>query len=132
MRELLERRATDAAAAEAVELFVYQAKKNIGAFVAVLDGLDTLVFTGGIGERAAAVRWEIAQGLLHLGVEIDPARNAASATIISAEGASVVVRVVAAQENLMVARHTYTTLFASAEMNSADISCPPREAEAKA
>jgi acetate kinase len=126
MRVLLERRAIDAAAAEAVELFVYQAKKNVGALVAVLDGLDTLVFTGGIGERAAAVRWEIAQGLLHLGIEIDPARNAAGAGIISAEGASVVVRVVASEENLMVARHTFTTLFASPAVTPPDVALRPK------
>jgi acetate kinase len=110
MRTLLEKRAGDTAAAEAVELFVYQAKKYVGALVAVLGGLDTLVFTGGVGERAAPVRWEIAQGLAYIGVEVDPARNAADASIISANGADVLVRVVAARENLMVARHTYATL----------------------
>ena len=111
MRTLLERRAGDLAAAEAVELFVYQAKKYIGALVAVLGGLDTLVFTGGIGERAAPVRWEIAQGLAHLGVELDPARNDRGAPIVSANASRVLVRVIAAQENLMVALHTYATLF---------------------
>lgn len=111
MRTLLERRAGDSAAAEAVELFVYQAKKYIGALAAALGGLDTLVFTGGIGERAAPVRWEIVQGLAHLGVELDPVRNTAGAAIVSAEGARVLVRVMADQETLMVARHTYATLF---------------------
>jgi acetate kinase len=121
MRTLLERRADNEAAAQAVELFVYQAKKYVGALAAVLGGLDTLVFTGGIGERAAPVRWEIAQGLAHLGVKLDPARNAAGAAIISADGAGVVVRVIVSQENLMVARHTYSTLFESsvAEMTDA-------------
>ncbi len=119
MRTLLERRASDAAAAEAVELFVYQAKKYVGALVAVLGGLDTLVFTGGIGERAAPVRWEIAQGLAHLGVELDPARNDRGAPIVSADGSRVLVRVIAAQENLMVARHTYATLFESSTVEAA-------------
>ncbi len=121
MRTLLARRADNEAAAQAIELFVYQAKKYIGALATVLGGLDTLVFTGGIGERAAPVRWEIAQGLAHLGVKLDPARNAAGAAIISADGAGVVVRVIVAQENLMVARHTYATLFESpvAEMTDA-------------
>ena len=95
MRTLLERRASDLAAAEAVELFVYQAKKYVGALVAVLGGLDTLVFTGGIGEHAAPVRWEIAQGLAHLGVELDPARNTADAAIVSADRSHVLVRVIA-------------------------------------
>ncbi len=113
MRTLLERRADDAAAGEAVELFVYQAKKYIGALAAVLGGLDTLVFTGGIGERAAPVRWEIAQGLAHLGVALDPERNDAGAAIVSADGAGVRTHVIVSQENLMVARHTYAALFES-------------------
>ena len=111
MRTLLKWRAGDAAAAEAVELFVYQAKKYIGALVAVLGGLDTLVFTGGIGERAAPARWEIARGLAHLGIELDPVRNNDDAPIVSAGGSRVLVRVIPAQENLMVAHHTYATLF---------------------
>jgi acetate kinase len=119
MRTLLERRASDLAAAEAVELFVYQARKYIGALVAVLGGLDTLVFTGGIGERAAPVRWEIARGLAHLGVELDPARNDRGASIVSADGSRVLVRVIAAQENLMVARHTYAALFETSTVEAA-------------
>ena len=75
MRTLLDRRADDSRAANAVELFVYQAKKQIGALFAVLGGLDTIVFTGGIGERSAPIRSEIAAGLAHLGVELDPARD---------------------------------------------------------
>lgn len=113
MRTLLERCAADAAAADAVELFAYQAKKHIGALAAVLGGLDTLVFTGGIGEGSAAVRAEIAAGLAHLGIELDQARNTAGAGIISADSAHVVVRVIATNENLMVARHAFAALFAS-------------------
>jgi acetate kinase len=113
MRTLLERRATNVAAAEAIDLFVYEAKKHIGALFAALGGLDTFVFTGGIGERSAAIRSGIAAGLAHLGIALDPARNAAGARVISADGARVVVYVIAARENLMVARHTYTTLFGS-------------------
>jgi acetate kinase len=111
MRTLLERRATDVAAAEAVDLFIYQAKKYIGALVAVLGGLDILVFTGGIGEHAAPVRWEIAQGLSYLGVALDSVRNDGGSPIVSSDGSGVLVRVMVAQENLMVARHTYATLF---------------------
>jgi acetate kinase len=110
MRTLLVRRAD--AAAEAVELFVYHVKKHIGALTAVLGGLDTLVFTGGIGERSAVVRSEICSGLEHLGVALDTARNAAGAGIISDDSTHVVVRVIAANENLMVARHMFATLFA--------------------
>ena len=111
VRTLLDRRANDPAAAEAIELFVYVAKKGIGALAAVLGGLDTLVFTGGIGEHAAPIRAEIADGLAYLGVEIDGARNTAGSAIISKAGAGVIVRVIATNENLMVARHTWTALF---------------------
>jgi acetate kinase len=110
----LQRRASDSAAAEAVELFVYFARKHIGALAATLGGLDTLVFTGGIGMNAAPVRWEIAEGLAFLGLKLDPACNVAGAPIVSADGSRVVVRVMETNENLMVARHTWATLFQAA------------------
>jgi acetate kinase len=111
MRTLLERRAADAAAAQAIELFVYQAKKYIGALVAVLGDLNTLVFTGGMGESSAVIRAEITEGLTHLGIELDPIRNAAGAASISTDKARVVVRVIKTNETLMVARHAFATLF---------------------
>jgi len=106
MRTLLANRAGDAAAAEAVELFAYCARKTIGAFAAALGGLDTLVFTGGVGEHAAPVRWEIARDLAYLGIELDAARNDVDAAIISTDRSRVVVRVMATAEMLMIARHT--------------------------
>jgi acetate kinase len=117
MEMLLARRAENEQAAEAVQLFVYQAKKHLGALVAVLGGLDTLVFTGGIGERSAVVRAEICAGLAHLGIALDPERNDADAEIVSAHRAHVVVRVIRANENQMVARHTFATLKASEAVN---------------
>ncbi|MGB8203555.1 MAG: DUF389 domain-containing protein [Candidatus Baltobacteraceae bacterium] len=74
---------------------------------------QVLVFTGGMGEHAAPIRWEIAQGLAHLGVELDPARNAAGTAVVSGDSSRVVVRVVAADENLMIARHAFPALFGS-------------------
>ncbi|MEK7155457.1 MAG: hypothetical protein AAB734_01110, partial [Patescibacteria group bacterium] len=71
MKVLLERRDNAPSAALAVELFCYQARKTIGALAATLGGLDTLVFTGGIGERAVPVRTEICQGLEFLGAQLD-------------------------------------------------------------
>ena len=106
MRDLLERESTDAHAAEAVALFCYQAKKYLGALAAVLGGLDTLVFTGGIGEHAASVRLRICEGLEFLGIRLDPRRNEAHAAVISPEGSSVTVRVMQTDEDLMIARHT--------------------------
>ena len=121
LRTLLARRADDAAAAEAVELFVYLAKKGIGALTAVLGGLDTLVFTGGIGEHAVAIRSEIADGLAFLGIKLDVERNAAGAAIISPDDAGVTVRVIATNETLMVARHTWAVLFPSSDDVTVDL-----------
>jgi acetate kinase len=106
MRVLLEKRKTDPAAALAVQMFCYQVRKFIGAFAAALNGLDTLVFTGGIGEHAAAVRTEICSGLQHLGCTLDGAANNRNADVISAAGNHCVVRVVETDEDLMIARHT--------------------------
>lgn len=111
MKTLLERRERDAAAALAVAMFCYQARKQVGAFAAALGGLDTLVFTGGIGERAAPVRAEICQGLEHLGVRLDAARNAAHADPLSAPDARCAVRVIPTNEDLMIARHSRAVLF---------------------
>jgi len=104
MRDLLEQEATDVRSAEAVALFCYQAKKGIGAFSAVLNGLDTLVFSGGIGENSTQVRTRICQGLDFLGIELDEKCNAISAAVISTESSRVTVRVISTDEELMIAR----------------------------
>jgi acetate kinase len=106
MRTLLERREQDPRAALTVDAFNYQARKHVGALAAVLGGLDTLVFTGGIGEKAAAIRSGICDGLGHLGIELDDAANAAHAAVISAPGCDCVVRVEPTDEDLVIARHT--------------------------
>jgi acetate kinase len=104
MRTLLERESTDVRAAEAVALFCYQTKKWIGAFSAALNGLDTLVFAGGIGENAAAIRERICGGLDFLGVQIDETKNRAGAPVISRAGNPVTVRVIHTDEEAMIAR----------------------------
>ena len=104
MRDLLEHETQDVRAAEAVALFCYQAKKWIGAYAASLGGLDTLVFTGGIGENAPLVRARICEGLGFLGIELDKKRNAATEAVISAAASRVTVRVIATDEELMIAR----------------------------
>jgi acetate kinase len=104
MRDLLEHEAKDARASEAVELFCYQAKKWIGSFSAALGGLDTLVFAGGIGEKAPVIRERICAGLGFLGVETDAQRNAKNAPLISPDAARVKVRVIRTDEELMIAR----------------------------
>ena len=85
MRDLLAREKQDVRAAEAVALFCYQAKKWIGSFAAALGGLDTLVFAGGIGENAPIVRARICDGLGFLGIELNKAKNARNAAVISTE-----------------------------------------------
>jgi acetate kinase len=106
MRDLLAREAADPRAALAVEIFCYTARKFVGALCAALGGLDTLVFTGGIGEHAAPVRQRICTGLEFLGIRLDPARNAANAAVVSANGSPVTVRVMHTNEDLLIARHT--------------------------
>ena len=115
MKTLLARRAMDPRAAEAIAAFCYSVRKHIGALAAVLGGVDTLVFTGGIGERAAPIRWEICQGLEHLGVQLDSRQNAGNATTISAPNRACTVRVIPTNEDLMLARHTWATLRAFRE-----------------
>ena len=111
MKMLLERRDTAPDAALAVQMFCYQIRKQIGAFTAALGGLDLLVFTGGIGEKAAPVRWETCNGLEHLGIKLDRERNDADADTISADDCRCLVRVIPTNEDLMIARHTYELVF---------------------
>ena len=93
----------DVRAAEAVALFCYQIKKWIGAFAAALGGLDTLVFSGGIGENAPLVRARICDGLAFLGIELEAKRNAANADVISATAGRVSVRVIPTDEEFIIA-----------------------------
>ncbi|HVB37220.1 MAG TPA: acetate/propionate family kinase [Vicinamibacterales bacterium] len=110
MHELLARAATDPRADEAVTLFCYIARKWLGALLAVLGGADLVVFTGGIGEHAPRVRAAICEGLAFAGIRIDAARNEANAPVISVEGQPVAVRVIATNEEVMIARHTLAVL----------------------
>jgi acetate kinase len=104
VRDLLERQNVDVRAAEAIELFCYQARKWIGAFAAALGGLDTLVFAGGIGENAPEIRRRICAGLGFLGIAVDEGRNASGALLISTDQGPVKVRVIRTDEELMIAR----------------------------
>ena len=110
MRDLLDMEQDDAAAHQAIELFCYQAKKHIGSLTATLGGLDTLVFTGGIGEHSAAIRKRICSGLEFLGVHVDERKNGLNMPVISQETGHVTVRVMKTNEELMIARHTNTLL----------------------
>jgi acetate kinase len=104
MRDLLSREVADVRAAEAVALFCYQVKKWVGALAAALSGLDTLVFSAGIGERSAPIRARICEGLDFLGIELHSGRNAAHAAVISTDSSRATVRVMRTDEELMIAR----------------------------
>ncbi len=122
MRDLLEREATDARARLAVELFCYRARKYVGAYLAALGGADALVFTGGIGERAPAVRARICAGLEWCGLVLDPARNAAAVdgdARIGADRARVQAYVIPTDEELLIARDTIACLGRAAGVTDA-------------
>lgn len=108
VRDLIEREARDPRAAEALALFCYQVKKSIGALAAVLGGVDTLVFSGGIGENAPALRQRICAGLGFLGIGLDRRRNARNTPLISS--GSVAVRVIRADEERVIARAVHGLL----------------------
>jgi acetate kinase len=112
MRDLLARAATDPRARVAVDVFCYRARKYVGAYLAVLGRVDALVFTGGIGEHAAPVRAAICDGLP--GVVLDPAANAGveGDARIDAPRSRVDVRVIATDEERMIARQTRALLEA--------------------
>jgi acetate kinase len=104
MHDLLDSQASDVRAAEAVELFCYQVRKWIGAFAAALGGVETLVFSGGIGENAPEIRARICDGLVFLGIELEEKRNAANESVISSAAGRVTVRVIRTDEEQMIAK----------------------------
>lgn len=106
MQDLLQQESSDENAAEAVALFCYQVKKWIGAFTAVSGGLDTLVFSGGIGENAPVIRSRICENLHYAGIELDEEQNRKNATQISTVDSTVKVRVIPTNEELMIAKST--------------------------
>lgn len=110
VRTLLASAATDPRAESAIALFCQEVKKRIGAYAAVLGGLDRLVFTGGIGEHSAEVRARVCQGLEFLGITLDAEQNDAHAPAISAAGARVRVHVIAADEERVVRDGVLTVL----------------------
>jgi acetate kinase len=112
MESLLELRAVgNESASMAIEMFCYQARKTIGSLAAALGGLEKLVFTAGIGENAPLIRALICQGLDHLGIDLDPAKNRESAWTVSTEQSRCLVFVVPTNEDLMIARHTHRLVF---------------------
>ncbi|HWH14900.1 MAG TPA: hypothetical protein VNT51_09130 [Miltoncostaeaceae bacterium] len=105
VRTLLAAAPADPAARRALDLFAHLARRALGAMAASLGGLDVLVFTGGIGAHAAPVRAAVCDGLEHLGVRLDPGRNAGGGPVIGADGWACAVHVVEADEERVIARH---------------------------
>ena len=97
---------SDPRAREAIELFTYRVATEIGGFVSALGGLDGIVFTAGIGERASTIRAGICNRLAWLGVRLDPSANDANADRISSPDSKVEVHVIATDEEATIARHT--------------------------
>lgn len=103
IRDLLAIEASDVRAAEGLAMFCYQAKKCIGSFAAALGGIDSLVFSGGIGENSSEIRSRICEGLVFLGIELEEPRNSTNADVISLNNAGTTVRVIRTNEELMIA-----------------------------
>jgi len=112
MRDLLASRATDPRAADAVELFCYQARKHLAALAATLGGLDTLVFSGGIGEHAPEVRAGICANLEFLGISLDATQNARGNDVVSTGQSRVIVRIIPTDEEIVMARITHSIVRA--------------------
>ena len=110
VRDLLARAPADPRAAEALALFAYEVRKRIGALAAALGGLDTLVFSGGIGEHAAPVRAAILCDLEFLGIRLDEEQNRRNAPVLSAPESRVVVRLIPTDEEIVIARASLALL----------------------
>ncbi len=106
MQDLLQKEASDVRAEDAITLFCYQVKKWVGAFAAVLNGLDTMVFSGGIGENAPVIRSRICEGLNYLGVELDEDQNNLNGSVISKANSKIKVFVIPTDEESMIAKDT--------------------------
>ena len=114
LRVLLEHQASDSRCAAAVDLFVYQTRKAICAMAGAIDGIDTLVFAGGVGENSAEVRLRICAQLTHLGIVIDPERNSAHQALVSSDASRVEVRVMNTDEQWILAEQARLLLAARA------------------
>ncbi len=110
LRELLAHEESDSNAADAVALFCYQIRKAIGSLAAVMGGVETLIFAGGIGEKASEIRRRVCAGLDFLGIALDRRLNSRSAPLISPASAEVAVRIINTDEDLMIARSVIKAL----------------------
>jgi acetate kinase len=113
IRDLLAARAKappDPRAADAIDLFCYSAKKHLAALTAALGGLDTLIFSAGIGEHAPEIRAQICTGLDFLGLHLDSEKNSQNADIVSTDDSRVIIRVIPTDEEIVIARTVHSIL----------------------
>lgn len=104
---------------QAIEYFVFRIRRELGGLAAVLEGLDTIVFCGGIGENAWRVRESVLEGMEWLGVELDRTANRASKLVISSERSRTRVFVIPTNEEAMIARHTLSVIERAGVVSSA-------------
>jgi acetate kinase len=108
MRRLREAAASNVDARLAIQMFCYSVRKQVAAMIAALDGVDLIVFTGGIGENDGEARAAICGGLSWIGVGLDEARNRSANNPINDPGSRCSVHVLASQEDEQIARHTWS------------------------
>lgn len=116
MRDLLEEAENgDRRCKEAIDVYCYRAKKYIGAYAAALNGVDAIIFTGGIGENAYQIRAQILEEMEYLGVKIDPEKNQTQGEVatISADDSKVEVMVIPTNEELVIAIDSVKIAIAS-------------------
>ncbi len=107
MRRLQEAASSNADARLAIQMFCYSVRKQVAAMIAALDGVDLIVFTGGIGENDGGARAAICGGLSWIGVSLDEARNRSANNPINDPASRCSVHVLASQEDEQIARHTW-------------------------
>jgi acetate kinase len=116
MRDIIARaEKADKYAQVAIEVFVYRIQKYIGAYVAALNGVDVIVFTGGIGENSPHIRERIAGNLGYLGTHAEPAKNANNETIFSSDDSNVRLLNIPANEEVVIAQQTYNIITKNLE-----------------
>jgi acetate kinase len=101
----------------AIEVFVYRIQKYIGAYVAAMNGIDAVVFTGGIGEHSPFIRERVAANLEYLGAHIEPEKNDGNETVFSSDESRVTLMTIPANEEMVIAKQTYEILTGSVENN---------------
>jgi acetate kinase len=121
MRSLHAAASSNGDARLAIQMFCYSVRKEIAAMIAALEGIEMIVFTGGIGENDARVRSMICMGLAYNGVILDEKRNEASEERVSAATSRCAVRILQSLEDEEIARHAFAVLAPGVAKPPADM-----------